>query len=500
MAPRTLLCLALCLTAGAGCSQPGRGGTEQPSPCPLNSSGRVGFPQRQAGVQDFCFDGVTRQPDAPVSFRQDDVIRVVVTNANPFLYEYEIRANEQRVREASIADFFKVSLGITLPGLPALPAQTGGGAPAGPAAVPSFSGCSAAEEVTAVALQNSVESLRRDRDAIGTRFDDLTRYSRAQEDTFADHRKVYLDPMKTADLVQTAALAGATVLRQTADSLTHGAAALERTIDMYTSRVTAVSQEAEDAAAENGACVSIAAVAADAKALARDAAALRSGLEPITKKAEELTATREKFEPTANDRNRFHVTSILKRIDAPTDVTVTIARRPAGTSESYGDVASQRFNVGGRARFSFSAGFGWTSVGNRDYGVARQFVTPPAGTPQDTVIQTVVAREDSDDRVFPFVTFNTRLSPDVWAVNPQLVVGVGVSRATSDPVPGYLVGLGMDAFAQRLLLTGGFFFAEEERLSGGLRPGDRVPGSLTEAPVHKRLVGKLSIGVSYRIF
>lgn len=495
LAPYWIVVAALlvgCATAGAGTT-----------PCVAPPAPRIGIPSSQAecGIRDFHVNGVTRQPAKPETYRQNDIVRVVVTDANPFLFEYEIKANEQRVAEASIGDFFKFAFGITFP------PKAGNTAVTGSSLIPT-AGASAADGGTAVVCDATgaatyvarVEAAQAEEARIDGVFNHITQLASDADVALAAHRTVYLDPQREAPDVHGAAVASVGVHDQFTTTVEPLHDNLNRDVGEWSRTVATLSQESGaivDALSCIGADDALVAVAE----MVADTSTFGANLATVARKLTETHTERDRLAAVVNDKGRFYHTMLLQRFDVPTDVTVIVRRKGITGTDTFHDITSQRINVGGRARFSFSAGVGWTSVGTTTYGVTRRFVTPPAGS-TDTVNAVVVAKENSDDQIFPMVTFNTRLTPSEWQVpaNLHLVLGVGVSRADAKPLPGYLVGLGLDSFGQRLLVTGGVFFGEEHRLGGGLRPGDRVPGSLTEVPMQRRMIGKLGIGLTYRMF
>ena len=442
------------------------------------------------------FNGVTGQPAESQSYPQSSVVRVVVTDANPFLYAYEIKANDQRVTEASIGDFFKFAFNINFP---KAAAGAGGGA-AAQSAQAGMAICT--EDVAGAALVYVAEvSLAKAAHArIDSQFGSIERLSETAQRDLAVQSAVYLHPQKLAPEVRAAALAAVGVHDRFAASVRPIHGDLATTVPSWAQTVARLKEQSAEMGGAIGCSGVEESIGATVQMMA-DATRLQTNLAAAGKKLLDAETARQRLATTANDPNRFFHTHVLSRYDAPTDVTLVIRRKAITVDDTFHHVASQRINVGGRARFSFSAGLGWTELGNTTYGVAKRFVTPQAGG-NDTVNAVVVIKENSNAQIFPMVTFNTRLTPSQWAVpaNLQLVLGVGVSRADAKPLPGYLLGLGVDSFGQRLLMTGGLFFGEEHRLGGGLWPGDRIPASETTVPMQRRMVGKLGIGLTYRIF
>ncbi|MBW3570036.1 MAG: hypothetical protein KY467_02910 [Gemmatimonadetes bacterium] len=496
-APRWLPALAAAALLSGCATMGGRSSV----PCTSGAAPRIGVPAPQCSVRDFQFNGATREPAPYASFPQATSIRVVVTDANPFLYAYQIQAEDQRVNEASITEFFNFAFGISFPKAAGRAGVSGAAPPA--AAADDAGVADDADDVCAVDAMESafisrVERAAQQHGAIAADFALIQHISEAADDSLKVHSAVYLHPERLAPQVQAAALDAVRIHDHFATDVGDLRRELDVAIPAWTATVAALNADARHVADAN-ACPEVTQAVKSAALLVADTAAFRSGLASVASKLDEAAAARQRLFTTAEDRGRFYYTTLLKRYDTPHDVTVTVRRKTLAPKDTFHHVASQRLNVGGRARFSFSAGLGWTSLGTTTYAVSRRFVTPVAGA-NDTVNAVVVAKENSDAQVFPMVTFNTRLTPSPWPANLHLVLGVGVSRADARPLPGYLVGLGLDGLGQRLVVTGGLFLGEEHRLGGGLRVGDRVPGSEQTVPMQRRMVGKLGVGLTYRIF
>lgn len=491
-------CTAMLLLAGVTTLAPACASGGRP-PIPEWAEPRVGVPNPLAGMEDYHFNGATHQVSPPGSFHQDDVIRVVVTDANPFLFDYKILYNEQRVVEASISQFFNFAFGITFPAAKAeRQSEDAELSPTVKFVASMLRLCSDEQENAATALRTRLEDAQERRRDIVAAFDRIQAVSHATDAAFAEATKAFTRPTAQADTVKAAAIRGMGEMKRFVDTVgaLHGSLTSE-----VRGWAVIVADLNDDARELGGSCATATNVVEDVAKLVPDTATFRANLETVDKKVKEARAEYERIRLIASDDGRYYRTGLLPRFDAPSDVTITIQRRPAGTDANWHDVAVQRINVGGRARFSLSAGLGWTELGTTSYGVTTRFVTPQPGGADS--IHTIVALDRSGEQIFPMVTFNTLLTPSRWRLplNPHLVLGIGVSRKDRTPLPGYLVGLGTDALSRRLLVTGGVFFGEEHRLGGGLRVGDRVPESIAESiPVERRLVGKLGIGISYRIF
>jgi hypothetical protein len=233
-------------------------------------------------------------------------------------------------------------------------------------------------------------------------------------------------------------------------------------------------------------------------ALIPDTAAFNTGLLTIANEFTKLANKPEELGRIANDASQFYLTALLDRYHRPTDVTLTVARRAAGTEDEYRPLTSKRINFGGRARWSFSAGIAASTLGNNDYGVRTSRIAAPAGIPGDTLASIVVATKSSQANVFPMITFNTRLTPSTYGVNPQLVLGVGTNNVNNARV-GFYVGGGVDAFGERVVLTVGALLGEETRLANGLQLGDRVMNG--QAVVKEvRMMARPAISLTYRMF
>lgn len=466
---------------------------------------RPGAPARAAGDAEYRINALTLAADTGVSFNTGQEVRVVVTDVNPFVFDYLITSRDQPIAEASIADFFKFALKIDLPTVTAQTLQPGNvlSPPALTTASPFKSlldddECNAADLGVLQQLQIHNQGLKTRHDALRSEFQRIQAMSSAEDDAFALQRAIYLHPQRTIEDVQAAARNGVAILTRYTAALSGASSALRPEVETYANSVAVAQAAAAQALAAHASCPAVRVAAAEPTKFVTDTTGFRTRLAAVDKRLGEVRDVPGRLSTVLNSPDRFYVTGMMNRYDRPTDVTVIVSRRATGTQDAYTTLTSRRVNFGGRARFSFSAGLAAANLATRDYDVRVTRVTPPPANPVDTAVYTVVATKNSTWNAFPVITFNTRLTSRVHSVNPHLVVGVGTNDVTK-PRVGLLLGLGVDALGERTVLTVGGLASEETRLGAGLRQGDRISGPkglVEETSVRLRGV----VSLTYRIF
>ncbi|HEY0024425.1 MAG TPA: hypothetical protein VGB24_16035 [Longimicrobium sp.] len=454
----------------------------------------------------YRVNALTLEPDTARHYRLDSDVRIVVMETNPFVYDYEISVKNQPVAEASIGDFFSGVLKITLPSVTAPEvtsdvltyAVTGGKAGNADDAADDSDACSAGARVAGQNIAAMLIVLSQHHRDIQNRFQDLDAMSSAADRAWAAEKGIYLDPRTRASDVMSSAARAADTLKNFRSALNARRDQLRPLVPAYAKNVANVNRVALAAATQDPSCEILEEISIVAARFVPDTTVFNSSFATVSERAASLARTPEALAAIANDSSRFYVTGLLRRYHRPTDVTVQIARRNANTTEPYRGFTSQRLNFGGRARWSFSAGLGASTLGNNDFGTRTTRIAPPAGSPGDTTALVVVATKSSQANVFPMITFNTRLMGATHAINPHLVFGVGTNDLTK-PRVGFLLGGGVDAFGERAIFTVGGLIGEETRLASGLELGDRV--SSTQAVAKEtRVMVRPAVAVTYRLF
>jgi hypothetical protein len=494
--------LPFALIALAGCASATRGERE------LTGS-RPGFPAEEPDVKHYRINAVTLQPDTPRVFSVDQDVRIVVADANPFLYDYQILVKNQPITEASIGSFFGGILKITMPTV-SEPASTTEilttmgvddqklfnlGDPEGEEGDDECEEGAKLAAMQVLLLSSTIEPLH---DSIRNSFDNISTRSAAADAFWSAKKAVYMDPRQRADAVMSAAAVAADTVLALRSFLTSEQQQLSSQVPSYAAQVATFTEKAESAAEDFPSCTALGALALASATYVPDTLVFQNGFKLLSTQVTALDRKPEELRIVARDSSRFYVTALLQRYHRPTDVVVQISRRNANTTDAYRDFTSQRLNFGGRARFSFSAGIVASTFAQNDYGTRTTRISPPPGNADDTLAQVVVATKSSDASVVPMITFNTRLTKDLWVINPQLVLGVGTNKL-EEPRIGFLLGLGADAFGERVVLTLGGFIGEETRLSDGLEVGDRVFGSAEVSKVTRYMI-RPAVALTYRLF
>lgn len=462
-----------------------------------------GVPAPEPDVLHFRINSVTLETGAQRRFGVDDDVRIVVTETNPFVHDYQIIVKNQPIAEASITDFFTGILNIPLPTVAPKEITFDSLTRVAAAAVgdtvdgPRVAVCSTLAESATGQIMVRLESINPLHANIRGRFEHLETLTGTTNQEMAERRSVFMHPQERASEVMRTASEAAVILQDYVDELNHHLGELTKEVPSYIANVAEVNRYASAALAEYKTCPYVVEAAAFAARFVPDTSVFRSGLAAVSAHATAMQDEPRKLGTVAYDPTRFYVTALLDRYTRPTDVTVQVARRRANTTDPYRDFTSQRLNFGGRARWSFSAGIVASGFAQRDFGTRATRIPAPTGNPGDTIANLIVETKGSNWSALPMVTFNTRFNRRPAEVNGQLVFGV----ATNDlkqPRLGFFLGLGADAFGQRLIWSVGALLAEETGLVEGLEVGDRVYN--TSGFERTKMVPRLGFTLTYRVF
>ncbi len=475
----------------AGC---GSRGQEQPAPGPSsNQPAPSPAPPKQPGVKDLKISAVTQTVNAPRA-RPGDAVRVVLTDVNPFIYEYTFQEVERPTTEASFAEFFKVVLGITVPSAGSIEDTKR----------------RKGFEMNLLVCRDEIRTiLSTRRSAASRRMSPLQARFSILDSLINKHKEltdIVRDPNQTAPKVKEAAQKSAVNAQELKTQLSESRlAAIESGIALLEEAIADLEQKINEVTEEwksknSGLCRDIASANGYAEDLKQELRVSQDNLANLQQTKTDIDSVNiERLAVIAKDPSSFYKTHLLAYYDRPVLVDVTVLRRPAGSEVTKNEShLSHRLWFGGRPRHSFAAGAGWANFTRYTYGTMNTRVIAPGGSTGDTLVNRIVARDQATQIVFPTVTFNTRMLDLGDDATLQLVFGVGLRQPVSSPHLGFSFGGGLDLF-QRVGITGGFLFTERETLAGGLQIGDRIPVGMTTVPVEKRLVGRPGVWLTYNI-
>jgi hypothetical protein len=417
-------------------------------------------------------------------FRKRALVRVCVTNMNPFVFEYDIEGQVHRVAEPALADIAT----LLVPGAP-------GTAPtAATRTTPPVSAGTRAMTTTPDPCPARLAALQGQATALAT----AVAASRVR----AEETRKALESMAAAwNLARRALFEGDA---STAAELRAAATQARNALDVP---ATAQPSEAQfEAIAEQ-----LIALRVGLKELTEEGTCASRDLQFVQEARRQVEETHGAFLPEARETRRAQsealarlhalrdaLARVLGRPDAfdalrefgpfdePTDVSVHVRRRPIGGESST--LAEVKLNFGGSARFAYSTGAVMATLDRDTYarvdgvqdGAARAFVgyEERAATRTRFLAMAHARLFDLDHEASLFATLGRVLDTE-----NELLVGLSVGLAEN-----------------RFLLTVGAYRGPRDVLETGFAVGQALPAEFTaEVPVRKQFEWSVAAGVSIRI-
>lgn len=475
-----------------------------------------GFPPDTTAA-DVTVDGVSGSVSPPRNFSQGTAARVVVTNVNPFLFQYRIQTTETTLTEPSPRDFFNFVFDLKLekPEKPVVVTQIierlHGLKSNSP---PAIRRCDDTEaHRIAEGKAEDARRLQIASERLSATFETLNSASRNLDSSYRQQAPVVYAAAQPASAVMPAAMEISRLASEFKIKLTQSSASVATQLAVFTTSVATFNTEVAEAANRYPACTPFDDLRILSSQFAADTLSFRANEKVLASKATDATAIADEF-ARASDSSRYYITQFLPTYEGPTDVTITILRRPvSGASASaaqanaaggankpgtdaegaFRQVAQARINVGGQPRFSIGGGIAVAWLAIQDYAATTILKKPPG----DTTAIVVVATEDSKYRVVPMITLNTRL----WNfADTHVTLGIGMRRVTHDNDLQYLVGLTQGFFGRRIMATAGAFTAQQRRLRPDLHVGDRLPALDGNSLIQSRMSTAFGMALTYRLY
>lgn len=410
-----------------------------------------------------------------------DTVRVVVTNMNPFLFEYDIEGQVHAIDEPALADVRALL------------------APAAPSATPRVAASPApvggrAAVVTADPCQGQLAALYGQARAL----DEMVTTSQRQ----AAETKQALDNV-AGDWTQ----ARQALLEGGASTASALRAAAEKARDALATTVSVRPSEGRlEAIAERAEVLRI-----ELRVLVEQVACATRDPRFVEDARRQVEETLGGFLPEARENRRAQHESlmqlhafraalarVLARPDAfetqrefgpydePTDVVFSVQRRPIGGAASA--LAQVKLNFGGRARFAYSTGPVVSTLDRDTFarvdgvldGAARAFVG---------------YKERASTRARFLALAHARFAD--LGNEASLFATIGRVLDTENEL---LVGLSLGLAENRFLVTVGAYRGPRDVLENGFTVGQALPAAFTaEVPVRKQFEWSLAAGVSVRV-
>lgn len=197
--------------------------------------------------------------------------------------------------------------------------------------------------------------------------------------------------------------------------------------------------------------------------------------------------------------------------ERPTDVFVKLSSRPAADPKAtYAQLGEWKLNFGGAARFALAAGAAYSRLGTRTFERVHGFARDREGAiviedGDEVSGQIVGIDEESNQRVGPLVMLHTRLGSRFRLFGSEhvrtafhLSFGLSAGIVDDDLTGNLLVGPSLSFAEERLFLTAGGYYGNNQTLGGNLFVGGLVPEEVTEIPVVREGHWKFGAAVTYR--
>jgi hypothetical protein len=314
-------------------------------------------PPAVRGVSDFTIDARSGDFEGKTRHGQGDVVRIVVFNKNPYVYEYRLVVESAPVPGPSPSDFL-ASFGLKFEtpdtGAPKAAVEkadkTAKGAPPAAAVKPCPS---------AGALQDGTGSLI---EALGAAVGEWKKVE-APLETASKARekagKAFDDPQATCSSLQNAStqlLAALSVFEFKPEELQKSLQVLTARAALQEDLIAKVAKEAPAACSAElqSARVSLAGARTEADKLSRNLTMAQEAVKGIT-------AVKNTVETVLATPGAFVQVRSTGDFDEPTNVTVTLDRRVKKPDAPFATLVSRKINFGGRALFAVSGGWsvGW---------------------------------------------------------------------------------------------------------------------------------------------
>jgi hypothetical protein len=474
----------------------------------------------------FVFDAVsgsTKSSGTSNKYKQNDHIRIVVRDINPFLFAYRVETKFARLAEASPADFFKLVFDFTIPAGPktdlnvaARVDSTQKGTVVGNEAACGLNVPATVSGPANEAARNHLPEWNRLLELQAKINKDLGQVSTNAEAILAVYRdnvRVIFNAGLRASKIQTAALAAANSLNALQLVLFPAETRVSMDVRDYAGLLGRFRTAITSFPGTFPGCATFPRWSSLSETMVGDTLRYVATVATMGTEAKRAETKEGILRPVASDSQRYYLSTYLPPLTTPHSVQVIVSRKAVsllaeapradsgGTNPpapSYDTLGSFFLNVGGHGRMTIAAGATWSDLPTREYGTVSQLAPAADGLPAETTLR-ITRKEDSQTRIVPMLYLNTQLFdlfPNQFPMGVHLVFGAG-PKVTGQVSVDFLFGGGLSFLGDRVFLNGGVFVGRTQRLSGGLRVGQTVPTGTT-IPIENRTAARPGIAISFR--
>jgi hypothetical protein len=454
------------------------------------------------GKNDLVIDARTGAPKegAKMKFGLHDTARIVITNKNPFRYQYQVKIKATPIAEPAIAAFFG---NFTFPAVDVDKAKDATKA----------SGNELAP--LAACTDKAVAELNKDKDRLAAQDDGSVdgslrnlyegndgkggikgEYDKRAAKFKAAQEKLYDGNATCADdLCKTA-----TDISSTLQSYKPDLEGIGKSITRFRDHAVTLGDDAEallnNTKTPPGCRDRLKELVILASNYQKTADDFEKGVATITAGKKTFDEAVKTIDKVLHDPNAFSEVHSAGPFSSPNDVEITVERKDLRAADSkfeqVGDAT--KINFGGGARFAIAGGV-----------VASPFETitykrvPAIIDGRSTTI--IGAENSSNSRILPILMLHGRL----FEMNNKYISGVhlslGITAKPNDTGTNveWLVGPSVSFIEERLFLTVGGYAGRRQVLEGNLTPGQELPADFKEdIPVNNRLVWKPGFALTYK--
>lgn len=236
------------------------------------------------------------------------------------------------------------------------------------------------------------------------------------------------------------------------------------------------------------------------KALKDDADAYGESLKSLQSNATNAKHTHDIIEGVFSADQPFVFVRYPQTTDGPTGAQLAIFRRDLLVDNaSETQIATLNFTVG-KSPLSFSAGLGFSTIGEQVVG--RQSGLVPDGMGGTTVGSIFGLLEDSDTTVGITLALNANLIPIGKRAKETIAwtVGMTFENVNTGNNVGFFTGPSVTFLDGSFIATLGYHFRKAERLAGGFEIGDPIPPEVQDPlPTTNETVSGVILALTYKM-
>ena len=466
-------------------------------------------PPQAEGVFRYVIDLTDGSNQGKSRYRPEDEVEIVLTNKNPFLFDYRIKIEEQAIPEPALQGFF------ALFGLP------NASDAARLAALPAVSVMDASDPKISLACRNALANekvkklstqqveLRKAYETLQEQAKDVDNLLGALKSEVDVQEKKLKDPAAAcSSLVEAASNIVAAVKKRFGDTsdaglprkiaqLEEGLKKLTDLVETQTKSITeartfltgsgCTPQEIKDGVGDFELVVDLLGQNLSPK----NPKGLRSVITDLQTGAREAQEKAKGIEEILQRPQNFLETRQVGNYDEITLVTVTVDVTPKSGLSAPPPPAKhiKKLRFGGRQRFALAAGAAFTPLDYIKFGMVQGVELNAEGNPVGSppnIKRVVGFEEESSQRVSPLIMLHTRLREGSrWNSGYHFSFGFAGNIADGGVNLEYLVGPAISFAEERFFITLGAYNGRTEELRDGFFLGQPLPDLITSPPVVK---------------